>query len=81
MGTDLRQSGIDVGGDMAWGTHFCLLYETNDDFLDAAMSYLGAASKAASSAKQHAALLLDGRGDYADSVSWAIRSSRSRSSQ
>src|SRR6266487_1213034 len=34
MDTDLRPSGIEGLGDMAWGTHFCLFYETREDLLD-----------------------------------------------
>src|SRR5437870_1982313 len=28
MTTEMRKSGIDVVGDIPWGTHFCLFYET-----------------------------------------------------
>jgi PAS domain S-box-containing protein len=34
MDTNLRPSGIEGLGDMAWGTHFCLFYETKEDLLD-----------------------------------------------
>ncbi len=34
MDTNLRPSGIEVLGDMSWGTHFCLFYETREDLLD-----------------------------------------------
>lgn len=34
MDTNLRPSGIGELGDMAWGTHFCLFYETRQDLLD-----------------------------------------------
>src|SRR5918996_741500 len=34
MDIDLRPSGIDGLGDMSWGTHFCLFYETKEDLLD-----------------------------------------------
>jgi PAS domain S-box-containing protein len=30
----MRKSGIDVLGDIAWGTHFCLFYETTSDLVD-----------------------------------------------
>jgi PAS domain S-box-containing protein len=30
----LRKSGINVVGDLPWGTHFCHFYETQDDLLD-----------------------------------------------
>jgi signal transduction histidine kinase len=32
-------SGIDVVGDMPWGSHFCLFYETKEDLLDTLISY------------------------------------------
>jgi hypothetical protein len=40
MDTNLRHSGIDGLGDMVWGTHFCLFYETKEDLLDILMPYL-----------------------------------------
>ena len=40
MATEMRNSGIDVVGDMvAWGAHFCLFYETREDLLDTLTSY------------------------------------------
>ena len=40
MATEIRQTGIDVIGDMVgWGAHFCLFYETKEDLLDALISY------------------------------------------
>jgi C4-dicarboxylate-specific signal transduction histidine kinase len=39
MATEIRKSGIDVVGDMPWGTHFCLFYETKADLLDTLISY------------------------------------------
>ena len=35
----LRKTGIPVMGDMAWGTHICVFYETREDLLDAAVSF------------------------------------------
>lgn len=35
----LRQSGIRVVGEMPWGTHICVFYETKDDLLDTAAAY------------------------------------------
>ena len=29
-----RNTGISVVGDVAWGTHFCIFYETTQDLLD-----------------------------------------------
>src|SRR5439155_20728471 len=39
MTTEMRKSGIDVVGDMPWGTHVCLFYETKKDLLDTLVSY------------------------------------------
>src|SRR5438128_825384 len=39
MTTEMRKSGIDVVGDMPWGTHICLFYETKADLLDTLVSY------------------------------------------
>src|SRR6266478_1987392 len=39
MTTEVRKSGIDVVGDMSWGTHVCLFYETKEDLLDTLVSY------------------------------------------
>src|SRR5437879_6252894 len=42
MATEMRKTGIDVVGDMPWGTHFCLFYETKADVLDTLVSYCNA---------------------------------------
>jgi hypothetical protein len=34
MDANFRPSGIEGLGDMSWGTHFCLFYETREDLLD-----------------------------------------------
>jgi signal transduction histidine kinase len=39
MTTEMRRTGLDVVGDMPWGTHFCLFYETKVDLLDTLVSY------------------------------------------
>jgi signal transduction histidine kinase len=40
VATETRKTAIDVVGDMvAWGTHFCLFYETKEDLLDTLVSY------------------------------------------
>ena len=39
MTIEMRKSGIDVVGDMPWGTHFCLFYETKEDLLDTVVPY------------------------------------------
>jgi PAS domain S-box-containing protein len=35
----MRKTGVDVVGDMPWGTHFCLFYETTEDLLETTVSY------------------------------------------
>jgi PAS domain S-box-containing protein len=42
MDTKLRPSGIEGLGDMAWGTHFCIFYETKEDVLDILIPYFKA---------------------------------------
>ena len=39
MAPETRKTGIDVVGDMPWGTHFCLFYQTKRDLLDTLISY------------------------------------------
>src|SRR6266853_1625718 len=39
MTTEMRKTGVDVVGDMTWGTHFCLFYETKADLLETLVSY------------------------------------------
>jgi PAS domain S-box-containing protein len=39
MHTEMRKTGVDVVGDMPWGTHFCLFYETKADLLETLVSY------------------------------------------
>jgi DNA-binding CsgD family transcriptional regulator len=40
--TALRKTGIRVAGDMPWGTHICLFYETKKDLLEANATYIKA---------------------------------------
>jgi len=49
MSTELRKTGIDAVGDMPWGTHFCLFYETKEDLLDTLISYCKAGFSAGES--------------------------------
>ncbi|HEY0528245.1 MAG TPA: MEDS domain-containing protein [Gemmatimonadaceae bacterium] len=37
--TDLRKTGVDVVGDVPWGTHFCLFYDTKGALLDTVVPY------------------------------------------
>jgi len=37
-----RKSGIDVLGDLPWGSHFCVFYETQQDLLDVLVPYFKA---------------------------------------
>jgi C4-dicarboxylate-specific signal transduction histidine kinase len=39
MTTEMRKTGVDVVGDMPWGTHFCLFYETQEDLLETVVPY------------------------------------------
>src|SRR6266481_5523508 len=39
MATALRKTGINVVGDMPWGTHFCHFYENKRDLLDTLVPY------------------------------------------
>src|SRR5437588_12877713 len=39
MAIEMRKTGVDVVGDMPWGTHFCLFYETTADLLDTVVPY------------------------------------------
>ncbi|MGB9929513.1 MAG: MEDS domain-containing protein, partial [Methanosarcina sp.] len=42
MREKLRNSGIDIVGDLSWGSHFCQFYETKADLLDILVSYFKA---------------------------------------
>jgi len=42
MAPELRNSGISVVGDIAWGTHFCHFYETKEDLIDILVPYFKA---------------------------------------
>jgi PAS domain S-box-containing protein len=39
LGTQLRKTGIGVVGDIPWGTHFFMFYETKEDLLDTLVPY------------------------------------------
>jgi signal transduction histidine kinase len=39
MATEMRKTGVDVVGDIPWGTHFCLFYETRADLLETLVTY------------------------------------------
>jgi hypothetical protein len=39
MATEMRKTGIDAVGEMPWGSHFCLFYETKQDLLETLVSY------------------------------------------
>jgi signal transduction histidine kinase len=39
MKKEMRESGIDVIGDVPWGTHFSLFYKTRDDLSDVLVSF------------------------------------------
>jgi PAS domain S-box-containing protein len=42
MSKSLRKSGIEVLGDISWGTHFCQFYETKKDLLELLVPYFKA---------------------------------------
>jgi hypothetical protein len=42
MTTALRKTEIAGVGDLSWGTHFCLFYETKHDLLDLVVPYFKA---------------------------------------
>jgi len=42
MSTELRKSGIDIIGDIPWGSHFCQFYRTPQDLLDILVPYFAA---------------------------------------
>lgn len=42
MGDEIRNSGIDVIGNIPWGTHFCQFYETTQDLVDLLVPYFQA---------------------------------------
>jgi MEDS: MEthanogen/methylotroph, DcmR Sensory domain len=42
VGTQLRKTGIGVVGDVPWGTHFFMFYETREDLLDTLVPYFKA---------------------------------------
>ena len=39
MTIEMRKTGVDVVGDMPWGTHFCLLYEAKADLIETLVPY------------------------------------------
>jgi len=43
MDSSLRPSGLSILGDMRWGSHLCLFYETKEDLLDALLPFFKAA--------------------------------------
>ena len=42
VGTQLRKTGIGVVGDVPWGTHFFMFYESKEDLLDVLVPYFKA---------------------------------------
>jgi hypothetical protein len=38
----LRNSGLDIVGDVPWGTHFCHFYQTKEDLMDIVVPYFKA---------------------------------------
>lgn len=46
MNASLRKTGLGVLGDMPWGTHMCLFYETKNDLFDVLVPYFAAGLQA-----------------------------------
>jgi PAS domain S-box-containing protein len=46
MALPLRKTGIDLVGDIPWGTHFCHFFETKKDLLDTVLPYFRAGLEA-----------------------------------
>ena len=42
MVADKRKTGIDIIGDVPWGTHFCQFYQTKEDLIDILVPYFKA---------------------------------------
>jgi len=42
MRESLRKSGIDIIGDVTWGTHFCQFYQTKEDLMEILVPYFKA---------------------------------------
>lgn len=42
MRKNTRDSGIDIIGDVPWGTHFCHFYQTREDLIDILVPYFKA---------------------------------------
>jgi len=42
MSTALRRTGVNVLGDMPWGSHVCIFYESKDDLLDTVVPFFKA---------------------------------------
>src|SRR5665213_2359367 len=42
MATPLRRTGLNILGNVPWGTHLCLFHETKQDLLDALVPYFRA---------------------------------------
>ena len=40
-----RKTGIDILGDVPWGTHFCQFYQTKEDLIDILVPYFKAGLK------------------------------------
>ncbi len=42
MDEKMRNSGIDIIGDLPWGAHFCQFYQTKEDLMDILVPYFKA---------------------------------------
>ncbi len=42
MAENMRKTGIDILGNLPWGTHFCQFYQTKEDLVDILVPYFKA---------------------------------------
>ncbi|HEX8611081.1 MAG TPA: MEDS domain-containing protein [Telluria sp.] len=79
METSVRQSGIDVIGDIPWGTHFCQFYNTEADLAETLVPYFEAGLRAGEAclwvtgrkleAQKAEALMIDAVPAFKDAIS------------
>jgi len=50
MNKALRKTGVDIIGEVSWGTHLCLFYQTKSDLLEILVPFSGRVWKTTNSA-------------------------------
>src|SRR5687768_1917258 len=68
MDAKRRPSGIEGLGDMPWGAHFCLFYETKEDLLDILIPYFKAGLE-----HHEFCLCITSEPVFAEEIKWAFR--------